>query len=135
MILDTSVIVAAADTSDAHHAAAVEVLRRREPLLLPEPVIPEADYMIGRHVGTDAAIRFLRALDEGTMLVVATTADDRSRAADLCEQYRNLRLGYVDAVCVALAERVGDPVIATLDRRHFSIIRPRHVPALTLIPE
>ena len=40
----------------------------------------------------------------------------------------------VDASVVALAERRGLEVIATLDQRHFRAVRPRHVPAFTLVP-
>jgi uncharacterized protein len=35
---------------------------------------------------------------------------------------------------VAVAERFGAVAIATLDRRHFSLVRPAHVPAFTLLP-
>lgn len=40
----------------------------------------------------------------------------------------------VDASIVAVAERLDVRKIATLDRRHFSVVRPRHVDALELIP-
>jgi predicted nucleic acid-binding protein len=40
----------------------------------------------------------------------------------------------VDASVVALAERHHARVIATLDQRHFSLVRPRHVPAFELVP-
>jgi phosphopantothenoylcysteine decarboxylase / phosphopantothenate---cysteine ligase len=47
----------------------------------------------------------------------------------------HLRLGRsADAVVVAVAERHGAATIATLDRRHFSVVRPSHVSALTLLP-
>jgi predicted nucleic acid-binding protein len=35
---------------------------------------------------------------------------------------------------IATAERLGVTEVATLDRRHFSVVRPRHTPALTLLP-
>jgi predicted nucleic acid-binding protein len=35
---------------------------------------------------------------------------------------------------VALAERLGVHSIATLDRRHFTIVRPKHVPGFELLP-
>jgi hypothetical protein len=35
---------------------------------------------------------------------------------------------------VAVAERLGLTEIATIDRRHFSVVRPRHVGAFTLLP-
>lgn len=54
--------------------------------------------------------------------------------ADLVEQYDNLPLGGSDASVVALAERLGVTTVMTLDRRHFSVVRPRHVATFTLLP-
>jgi hypothetical protein len=31
-------------------------------------------------------------------------------------------------------ERLNEPKVATLDHRHFSTLRPRHVDALRLVP-
>jgi hypothetical protein len=39
-----------------------------------------------------------------------------------------------DASVVATAERLGEPNVATLDRRHFTVVRPAHVEAFTLLP-
>jgi hypothetical protein len=36
---------------------------------------------------------------------------------------------------IALAERLDIAEVATLDMRHFAVVRPRHVQALTLLPE
>jgi uncharacterized protein len=54
--------------------------------------------------------------------------------AALVEQYADLPLGAVDASVIALAERLGIPEVATLDRRHFSVVRPLHVPTFHLLP-
>jgi uncharacterized protein len=35
---------------------------------------------------------------------------------------------------IALAERLGATRIATLDRRHFTVVRPRNADAFTLLP-
>jgi hypothetical protein len=48
--------------------------------------------------------------------------------------YEGLPLGTTDASVVALAERLGLTDVATLDRRHFTVVRPRHLDALTLLP-
>jgi hypothetical protein len=45
-----------------------------------------------------------------------------------------MRVGFVDAAVLAIVEHLGEPKLATLDRRHFSIMRPRHVEALELLP-
>ena len=43
-------------------------------------------------------------------------------------------LGTVDASVIALAERLKVSQIATLDHRHFSVVRPAHVEAFELLP-
>jgi predicted nucleic acid-binding protein len=60
--------------------------------------------------------------------------DDWLRIAELVSRYRDLPVGSVDASIVAAAERLGIVTIATLDRRHFGVVRPAHVAAFQLIP-
>jgi predicted nucleic acid-binding protein len=43
-------------------------------------------------------------------------------------------LGTTDAAVVAVAERLGITEIATLDRRHFHAVRPRHADGFTIVP-
>ncbi|MGH9917869.1 MAG: type II toxin-antitoxin system VapC family toxin, partial [Nitrososphaerales archaeon] len=50
------------------------------------------------------------------------------------ETYADLGLGTVDATVVAIAERLAVAQIATLDRRHFTVVRPAHVAAFELLP-
>jgi len=54
--------------------------------------------------------------------------------AELVETYADLHLGGVDASILAVAERLGITEIATLDRRHFTVVRPRHTDVLILLP-
>jgi uncharacterized protein len=59
---------------------------------------------------------------------------DWLRIAELVGRYRDLPLGTVDASVVAVGERLGITEVATVDRRHFSVVRPRHVGEFTLLP-
>ena len=54
--------------------------------------------------------------------------------ADLVNTYESLPLGTTDASVVALAERLALTEVATLDRSHFTLDRPKHVDAFTLRP-
>jgi len=54
---------------------------------------------------------------------------------ELAGKYIDMKLGTTDASVIALAERLRIAEVATLDRRHFTAVRPRHVTALTLLPE
>ena len=70
----------------------------------------------------------------GTLTLAELQPPDFRRMADLVEQYDNLPLGGSDASVVALTERLGVTTVMTLDRRHFSVVRPRHVATFTLLP-
>lgn len=95
--------------------------------------LTEAAYILASRHGPRLEAAFLRGLVN--FEVVAPTAADLARMADLVEQYANLPLGAADASIVALAERLGTDTVITLDRRHFSVIRPRHCEQLVLLPD
>jgi predicted nucleic acid-binding protein len=77
---------------------------------------------------------FLQSLAEGAFSAVELTASDYARMAELVVTYGDLPLGTTDASVVAIAERLKLSEVATLDRRHFTVVRPAHVDALTLLP-
>jgi uncharacterized protein len=78
---------------------------------------------------------FLQSLADGDFTPVdLTTSADFARMADLVNTYESIPLGTTDASVVTVAERLGLTDVATLDRRHFTVVRPRHVDALTLLP-
>lgn len=134
MIVDTGILFGLADRADRHHGDAKRVFRDPEPKVVPEAVVVEADHLILAVLGIDAEIAFVAGLDEGAFSVEPSTRDDRARAAELVALYRDARIGYVDAITVAIAERLGEHRVATVDRRRFAMVRPRHVPAFDLVP-
>jgi predicted nucleic acid-binding protein len=104
------------------------------PLIVPTLVITEVVYLLATRLGTEPEIRFLGDLAAGAFTVKPVAAADWLRIADLVARYRDLPLGTVDASVVATAERLGLSEIATVDRRHFTVVRPNHVAAFTLLP-
>jgi predicted nucleic acid-binding protein len=70
----------------------------------------------------------------GALLPEPVAAADWLRVAELVWQYRDLPLGTVDAAVIAAAERLGVTTIATLDRRHFGVVKPSHADAFELVP-
>lgn len=54
--------------------------------------------------------------------------------AELVDEYADLPLGGTDASVIALAERLDTATVITLDRRHFTVVRPRHREVLDLLP-
>jgi uncharacterized protein len=54
--------------------------------------------------------------------------------AELVLRYNDLPLGTVDASVVAAAERLAINEVATLDQRHFMVVRPRHTKMFEILP-
>ncbi len=71
---------------------------------------------------------------EGDIVIESLAGVDLVRIADLVDTYSDLPLGGTGASVIAIAERLGQTTIATLDRRHFSIVRPAHIASFELIP-
>jgi hypothetical protein len=94
----------------------------------------EASYLIEHRLGPLAEHRFLREIVGDDYQVEPLTKDDMRRMAELVQQYADLPLGAVDASVVAVSERPGAHEVATLDHRHFRVVRPRHIEAFTLLP-
>jgi uncharacterized protein len=135
LVVDTGPLVAAFNKNDRAHEACTELLATTPAqLVVPAPVLTEVCYLIERRNGTRAEAAFLTELAKGTMTLEPTTTSDLARMAELVTQYDDLPLGGVDASVIAIAERLNTADIATLDRRHFYVIRPRHTRAFTLHP-
>jgi len=91
-------------------------------------------YLLGTRLGTRAEVRFLGDPAGGNLIPHLVAAEDWLRMAELVAVHSDLPLGAMDASVVAAAERLSITEVATLDRRHFSVVRPRHCEALTLLP-
>lgn len=77
---------------------------------------------------------FLEDVQRGAFVVDELQARDYVRVAELLSAYADLRLGFVDAAVLAVIERVGETQVATLDHRHFAVVRLKHTDALQLLP-
>jgi predicted nucleic acid-binding protein len=91
--------------------------------------------MIERRAGSKAEAAFLRLFSVGNLAPVDVTIADYERMAELVELYADWPLGGTDASVIAIAERLRVTKVATLDRRHFGPIQPRHIEGFTLLPE
>lgn len=97
-------------------------------------VITEVVYLLGTRLGIEPEIRFLGDLASGSLLPEPVLASDWLRIAELVGAYRDLPLGAVDASVITTAERLGLTQVATLDQRHFAVVRPLHAEAFELLP-
>jgi predicted nucleic acid-binding protein len=133
--LDTGPIVAALNAKDPDHKRCAALLSDSDDLLIPAPVLVEVDYWLLKLAGPGTWSDFVADIERGAYRIEDTTEEDLKRAAELQSTYLDLDLGFVDASIVAVCERLGYTTLATLDRRHFSIVKPRHCTHLTLLPE
>lgn len=134
-MLDAGPLYAYVDADDRHHDSCLDLLETHPgPLVVPTLVITEVVYLLATRLGVEPEVRFLADLAAGEFVVEPVAAADWVRIAELVAHYRDLPLGTVDASVVVASERLRIGAIATLDRRHFTVVRPAHVPSFTLLP-
>jgi hypothetical protein len=135
LILDTGPLYASLDRSDADHARCRTLIESAdEPLVIPAPVLVEVDFWIHERLHPGVQVALLDDVVTGAYAVEELVAEDYARVRELCDRYADADIGFVDAAVLSVVERLNEPKLATLDRRHFSILRPRHVDALELLP-
>ena len=135
ILLDPSVIVAAADSADLNHGAAVAWFGRvDEPLLLGALGLAELDVLLQRELGAAASRAVVEAVIAGSIRLVAPTQEDLERAATLLEEAAEHRPRLADALLIATAERLGIRRVAAFDRRPLAVFRPRHLRSLDFEP-
>lgn len=126
-------LAAIAENDDLHAVCALALEEEPEPLL-PEVVLPELAYLMLRDVDYPTLVQFLRSIGAGDVPLISLTPADVERAAEMLEQYADAHVDFVDCAIVALAERLNVTRILTVDRRHFTLFRPRHCSVFELIP-
>lgn len=136
IIADTGPLYALVDSSDAWNERVTSWWKAASrDVVVPVTVLPEVAYLLARRIGPSAEEAFIRSVAEGELVLEPVEPDDITRAADLMRDYADISLGFVDATVVAVAERLGARELLTTDRRHFSVIRPRHLRSFALLPE
>ncbi len=120
VLLDTGIVYAYYDRSDAWHDRARGVMQAEEGgLILPAPVIPEVDHLLGTRLGPKSRQVFYAGIVGGNYVVADLPPAGYGRVAALNRQFDDLGLDFVDAAVAALAESMALTRIATTDRRHF----------------
>lgn len=124
IIADTGAIVALIDARDRHHRILARLFAENpDAWILPWAILPEVDYLLSTHVGARAQQAFLNDVAAGAFAVEWSDSSDLERSAELNERYKALKLGLVDGVVIAMAERLHATAIATLDVRDFGAVR------------
>lgn len=132
-VLDTGPLLAAFNANDKHHDRCVGFLTRlRGRKLLPSTVLAEVSWSLERWPHVEAA--FIDQVAKDAFELVQLTHADLHRMSELIIQYADFPLGAVDASVIAVAERYRTDRVATIDHRHFTVVKPRGGSALTLLP-
>ena len=135
MIVDTSAILAFFDRDEPDHEVVAAVLSQSsEPLVVSPYVIAEVDYLIGTRLGLTAEIAALRELAGGAWDSATIDSSDLRETVPIIERYGDHAIGVTDASNVVLADRYRTTTVATLDRRHFSVLRPLGGGYFTIVP-
>ena len=135
ILLDTSGLLAAIDSSQTQHRLAADALRAADPPLLLSPfVLAELDYLLGTRVGPDAELALLAEVAAGAYQLEPFDSSDIDAAAAYVRKYQNVDLGLADASIIVLADRHNVSDVLTLDERHFRTVRRSGGSAFRLLP-
>jgi uncharacterized protein len=131
-LCDTGPLVAFFDADDQDHEECRSAFRAFEGRLVTTwPVLAEVFYLLPDRSHRRPLWQFI--LSAGIEVVQVTTAE-LPRMRSLMDQYAGLPMDFADASLVVLSERLKVRRVFSLDRRDFSVYRPRHVRAYEVLP-
>jgi uncharacterized protein len=134
-VADTGFLVALLNQADAKHQLSLTLYAQQTvPILLPQTVLAETTYLVGRTAGVQIVVAFLRGLKRSRFRLCASTEQDVEHIAEILAEYHDSRIDFVDASVMAVAERYQVGTIFTIDHRDFRIYRLRHVDHFQLLP-
>jgi len=134
VMADTGFVVALLNRSDAMHSIVTTVYIQQKQILLPQTVLAELAYLVGRNASVATVVAFLQGLSASRFRLVALTDQDVIRVAEILDEYADSRIDFVDASVMAIAERYGIKKIFTLDQRDFRLFRPKHCNSFEILP-
>jgi uncharacterized protein len=135
VLVDTNVLVAANFSKDKNHAVAAKVMKdlRNEVRLVVAPSLVEMFYVITDRVNYTRALQAINAT-RLAFNVLALLNEDMINMETIMARYHDARFDYTDAAIMAVSERLNITKVYTLDRRDFTIFRPKHCHNLELLP-
>lgn len=135
VLVDTGPLIALYNRRDPYHQACVDQVN-----WLPVgkaftcwPVIVEAAYLLRNHVADRDRLLAAVAAQEFVLLPLERT--DVPNIQAVLNKYSDQGIDFADATLVHLSNRESISAVFTLDRRHFSVMRPTSGSAFCLLPE
>ena|SRR5215216_5019660 len=130
-IVDTGPLVAFLDRAERHHGWVVDRIEELDaPLLVCEPVLAEAMYLLARFSKAQDAL--LGLLENGALSIAFRVEEHVSALRKLQRKYRDRPMSLADACIVRMAEIHERHAVLTLDS-DFSVYRKHGKIPLALI--
>lgn len=133
-VADTGFVVALLNSSDIKHQDVTSVYLQQRQILLPQTVLAEVAYLLGRDAGISTVVAFLRGIADSRFNLIGLIDSDVERVAKILEKYADSRIDFVDTSVMAVAERYSITTILTLDQRDFRLFRPQHCETFDILP-
>jgi predicted nucleic acid-binding protein len=130
VVLDTGPIVGLLHHRDVHHGKAIDGIKRSaeqgRALVTAWEVVGEAFTLIRTRISgrghSEQAMTVLRWAEESGVIIEQSGEADQRRAIEVIRFHRDLRLSYVDALLLAICERLGVEELLTVDG-HLGAVR------------
>jgi predicted nucleic acid-binding protein len=124
ILLDTSGLLAALDSSQRHHVEVAASLEGGTPPFVLSPfVLAELDYLVATRVGARARASLLSEVERGAYLLEPMSGADVGSARQIIDRHASLGVSLADASIAVLAKRHRARDVLTLDERHFRVLQ------------
>lgn len=135
ILADTSGLLALLNRGEPEHLKVRDLVSGfAAPMVVSPYVVAELDHLVATRIGVTAEVETLKEIGGGAYVLPEMGQEALARAASVIEKYRDQGVGVADASIVVLAERYATRAVLTLDRRHFSVLRPLQGGRFTLLP-
>ncbi|MHB1136253.1 MAG: type II toxin-antitoxin system VapC family toxin [Coriobacteriia bacterium] len=134
-LIDTSVLVAAANTRETRHVEAARALSRLEGerAVIPITILTETLGFVRTRYGLDHHRRLWASLRASSIEVFPADADLLEEARRIDERYADVGYGFADCTLLASCEALRTARVLSFDRR-LAAYRPSFASALEVMP-
>ena len=99
------------------------VLQHSGKVIIPDLILVEIDYLLGKFLGIDAELDFLQDVVNGVYRLHRLDTIALQNCSRLINQYRGLDLGLADTAVMTTADTLGIYDILTVDERDFRAVK------------
>lgn len=132
-LVDSSLLIAVANPSDTHHAAAAAALLSENGPAVPETILAETMSFVRARLGAARQYTFWGAFMRSGIEVVSAHEDLLQLAFDIDDRYVDAGFGFADGVLLATCEHLKCARVLTFDSR-LAMYRPTFAGHLELLP-